>query len=178
MSRSALYPGVAGAPSAERLDRMPRINAASAINVGADLSLPAVSPLPRGAIRAGRHTMGTGWATVIHRGSGVVLGHVVRWPDGAWIVYLPYVAERCDEAGTREGAIACLLHAGIHEPPGFERRDGSDRYLRDAAEVEARRLAPERGGALGQGRTSLRGAAMKAPQFSFARALTAARVNS
>jgi hypothetical protein len=104
-----------------------------------------MSTIPRTAVRYGRHPHGAGWSNVIHRATGIVLGTVVRWPDGAWIVYLPFADERCDEAGTREDAAACLLSQGIHEPPGFELHDGKggNDYVRDATETEARRLAPE-----------------------------------
>jgi len=97
--------------------------------------------IPRAAVRYGRHPRG-GW-NVIHRSTGIVLGCVVLWPDGIWIVYLPHVDENCGEGGTREDAAALLLHQSIHEPPGFEKRSGrTGGYLRKATEAEARRLDP------------------------------------
>ena len=100
--------------------------------------------LPRGAVRYGRHPRG-GW-NVIHRQTGAILGCVVLWPDGVWIVYLPFVDENCGEGGTREDAAALLLEQAIHEPPGFDLKNSDTippTYIRAATEAEARRLAPE-----------------------------------
>lgn len=101
--------------------------------------------IPRSAVRVGRHPQGAGWARVVHRATGIQLGEVVLWPDGAWIAYTaaPNTGGAClaGDGATREDAVELVLYENAHMPGGYDLVSGR-KVLRPATEAEARTIDP------------------------------------
>ncbi len=106
------------------------------------------APLNRSDVILKRHPIGPGGCYVKHR-RGVVLGEVLRWPDGVWVAYAGEVRpsgldEKSGEGHSREDAIAVLLHPHAHMPPMLGVLCGKSwRRVRDATEAECREECPE-----------------------------------
>lgn len=100
--------------------------------------------IPRADVVIGRHRWGAGSATVYHRATGTLLGVVRRWPDGAWIVYLPFDDERsvCEDFFTREEAVEALLDPQTHIPGPIGAGTHAGAQLRPATEAEHRAVEP------------------------------------
>lgn len=107
-----------------------------------------VTRIPRTDVILARHPIGTGGCFVRHR-AGLVLGEVLRWPDGVWVAYVGPVRpggvdEKSGEGTTREEAVEVILSATAHCPSSLELRSGTTGLvIRDATEAECRQEEPE-----------------------------------
>jgi hypothetical protein len=79
-----------------------------------------------------RHRHGAGWASVVHRESGELLGEVCRWDDGVWCSYIVRPDGKIDDSAaaadsaTRGEAVEALFDPAHWLPPMFRGRFATD----------------------------------------------------